>query len=295
MSGTFSAAEKVPDTFLLVTTPPNRLDIQAGAADLIEEIARIYGYDRVPATLLADPLPPQTGNADLELRGARPRPARGPGLAGSHYLFADDAGAGGALEPTGGRLRNDRQPDLDGEVRDAAHASGRRAGGGRVQPQARRHGQGVRGRQCLPATRGSETARRAAAVGDRADRQAVTAELAGRHNAGRRPGLLRPQGRGRIAGRRSAFAERHVSAVVVVAPAPWPLGRPVDWRQIGRQFRRTAPEGSEVVRRVWPSGAGRRVRLGGDAGGDSGPFCLQHRCHDSRPHCETWPWCCRRK
>jgi phenylalanyl-tRNA synthetase beta chain len=51
---------------LKVTTPPHRLDIQAGAADLIEEIARIHGYDHIPATLLADPLPPQTGNADLE-------------------------------------------------------------------------------------------------------------------------------------------------------------------------------------------------------------------------------------
>ncbi len=51
---------------LKVTTPPNRLDIQAGAADLIEEIARIHGYDRITPTLLADPLPPQAGNADLQ-------------------------------------------------------------------------------------------------------------------------------------------------------------------------------------------------------------------------------------
>ncbi len=41
-------------------TPPHRLDIGqgvTGAADLVEEIARIYGYDRIPATRLEDSLP----------------------------------------------------------------------------------------------------------------------------------------------------------------------------------------------------------------------------------------------
>jgi len=37
-----------------------------GQADVIEEIARIYGYDRIPETPMADQLPPQIGNALLE-------------------------------------------------------------------------------------------------------------------------------------------------------------------------------------------------------------------------------------
>jgi phenylalanyl-tRNA synthetase beta chain len=52
---------------LQVTTPPHRLDIQAGSADLIEDLVRIHGYDRLPATLLADRLPEQHTNRSLVL------------------------------------------------------------------------------------------------------------------------------------------------------------------------------------------------------------------------------------
>jgi phenylalanyl-tRNA synthetase beta chain len=52
---------------LRVTPPPHRLDIQAGSADLIEDLVRVHGYDRLPATLLADRLPEQHGNPALRL------------------------------------------------------------------------------------------------------------------------------------------------------------------------------------------------------------------------------------
>jgi phenylalanyl-tRNA synthetase beta chain len=48
-----------------VTTPPTRLDIQVGAADLIEELARVSGYDRLPERLLPLEMPTPKGNRSL--------------------------------------------------------------------------------------------------------------------------------------------------------------------------------------------------------------------------------------
>jgi phenylalanyl-tRNA synthetase beta chain len=51
------------------TPPEDRLDIGVGIigmADVMEEIARIYGYNRIPETMIADRLPPQRGNPLLE-------------------------------------------------------------------------------------------------------------------------------------------------------------------------------------------------------------------------------------
>lgn len=50
---------------LLVTAPDHRLDIE-GAHDLVEEVCRVYGYDRIPRTEMSDVLPPQRNNPDLE-------------------------------------------------------------------------------------------------------------------------------------------------------------------------------------------------------------------------------------
>jgi len=58
--------EPVTADTLQVTVPNHRVDCHC-PADLIEEIARLYGYDRIPITELADRLPPQRANRALEL------------------------------------------------------------------------------------------------------------------------------------------------------------------------------------------------------------------------------------
>ncbi|MBN2469776.1 MAG: phenylalanine--tRNA ligase subunit beta [Anaerolineae bacterium] len=60
--------DRVADV-LHVTAPDHRMDIGEGVigqADLIEEITRIHGYDRIPDTVMDDLLPPQRSNPSLQ-------------------------------------------------------------------------------------------------------------------------------------------------------------------------------------------------------------------------------------
>ncbi len=55
---------------LTVSVPDHRLDVGQGAvgvADLVEEIARVWGYERIPETQIHDAMPPQHDNRALEL------------------------------------------------------------------------------------------------------------------------------------------------------------------------------------------------------------------------------------
>ncbi|MCD6290665.1 MAG: phenylalanine--tRNA ligase subunit beta, partial [Anaerolineae bacterium] len=61
--------EPVAEGILRVTVPSYRLDVTL-PADLIEEVGRIWGYDRLPSTLIRDELPPQRDNPRLRLEEA---------------------------------------------------------------------------------------------------------------------------------------------------------------------------------------------------------------------------------
>ncbi len=54
---------------LRLTVPDHRLDVGTGVvgiADVIEEIVRVYGYERIPETQISDTVPPQRANRELE-------------------------------------------------------------------------------------------------------------------------------------------------------------------------------------------------------------------------------------
>jgi phenylalanyl-tRNA synthetase beta chain len=51
--------------FVRVVVPSHRWDVSM-TADLCEEVARMYGYDRLPTTMLSDELPPQRAMPEIE-------------------------------------------------------------------------------------------------------------------------------------------------------------------------------------------------------------------------------------
>jgi len=62
---TFRCKETDKPGTLAVTVPTHRLDVSI-PADLIEEVSRIHGYEKIPATLMSDTLPPQREDHYLE-------------------------------------------------------------------------------------------------------------------------------------------------------------------------------------------------------------------------------------
>ena len=195
VSGTVSAAEKVPDACLAVTVPPHRLDIQAGAADLIEELARIHGYDRMPATLLADPLPPQTGNSRIS--SARSASATGSWTCGLQevitYSLTTPEREAPCGRPSAGYVT------LVNPISTSASAHAARVLAGVLEVAAfnLRHtddGQSLRGRQRLHA-KGTKLARRATATGDRFTGKRTPPTWQRRHDPVGDVDFYRPQGR----------------------------------------------------------------------------------------------------
>jgi phenylalanyl-tRNA synthetase beta chain len=57
--------ERVGSDALRATVPPHRLDVQEGPADLIEDLVRLHGYDKLPESRLAEGLPEALDEADV--------------------------------------------------------------------------------------------------------------------------------------------------------------------------------------------------------------------------------------
>ncbi|MHB1005645.1 MAG: phenylalanine--tRNA ligase subunit beta [Chloroflexota bacterium] len=67
------------DSAFLITVPPHRVDVTR-PADLVEEVARIVGYEEIPDTLLRGELPPQQINVQREWESVAREALIGSGL-----------------------------------------------------------------------------------------------------------------------------------------------------------------------------------------------------------------------
>ena len=124
---------EVKDGVIHATAPDHRLDIGkelVGTADLIEEIARVYGYDRIPETEISDRLPPlrsPNGRLQHEERTRDLLVAAGLQEIISYRLTTPEAEARILLPGTPGRrppLRYAGEPHQPGQDRSAPHPAG---------------------------------------------------------------------------------------------------------------------------------------------------------------------------
>jgi phenylalanyl-tRNA synthetase beta chain len=99
--------ETTSEESLRVTAPDHRLDCTC-PADLIEEIARIYGYDLIPVTEMADQLPPQRANPALDMEEEVRNVLVGCGLQETVTYSLSSLEQEAALDPslTAGELRS---------------------------------------------------------------------------------------------------------------------------------------------------------------------------------------------
>lgn len=106
MLGRLEFACLVNGSQIEVKTPPFRTDIGegiVGIADLMEEVARLYGIDRIPETRMADPLPPPSGNLSVQNEDFARDVLAGLGLQEviTHRMTSPEAENRLALEGTG--------------------------------------------------------------------------------------------------------------------------------------------------------------------------------------------------
>ena len=240
-----------------VTVPPFRRDDVTREADLIEEVARIDGLDKLPVDAALAPRGARPTDAAPEDAPARRRRAHRPGAGRDRGVEprrprAGRPAAAGPRSPASPHARA-REPAVRRPVGATHHAARLAARHRAPQPGPRRRDDpAVRGRRGLPARRRRAVAARALSRRRGADRTGAAAHLARRPPAGRR--LLRGQGRARRAARRAARAmDRRARRRAV--PAPGPGGEHPRRRRSRRLDRRD------------PSARGRRMGSRRDRGG----------------------------